>query len=199
MARKKGPKKPKLPKYVLVDQATQEGKGVYAVLADALKQWHSHLREAKIVAAWMVGNKADKDGRLILGRMKKTSELDRELAPYDFVLLLNREHWRSLDEAFRLGLVDHELCHADQKNDPTTGDQVEDAHGRKLWRIRKHDIEEFAAVVRRHGFYKSDIESFAEALEQGKQAKLFADKSKGAKAAKPGQRGKTAGAEAVAP
>lgn len=197
MARKKGPKKPKLPKYVLVDQTTQEGKGVYAVLADALKQWHSHLREAKIVAAWMVGNKADKDGHIVLGRMKKTSELDRELAPYDFILLLNREHWRALDAKFRTALVDHELCHADQKNDQTTGDQLEDAHGRKLWRIRKHDIEEFAAVVRRHGIYKADIESFSEALDKGRQAALFTDAKKKTAAARSGV--KPAAAEATAP
>jgi hypothetical protein len=93
----------------------------------------------------MVGQKKDKDGRLVLGRMKKASELDRELHEHDLVLLLNREMWKVFGEKQRTALVDHELCHADEALDPN-GEAIEDAHGRKQYRIRKHDLEEFAAV-----------------------------------------------------
>lgn len=39
-----------------------------------------------------------------------------------------------------------------------------DEYGRSVWRTRKHDIEEFHAVIERHGCYKKDLEKFAEAL-----------------------------------
>lgn len=176
--RSKKAKLPKLPKYQLIDRTSKEGGPIYALLDECVRKWHSHLVNATIAVAWMIGKKADVDGRLTLGRMKKASELDREFAKHDFVMLLNREQWHRLDEKFRTALVDHELCHADQKNDPNSGDQLEDAHGKKVWRIRKHDIEEFGAVVERHGFYKSDIERFAESLETGAQRTLFSKPKK---------------------
>lgn len=39
--------------------------------------------------------------------------------------------------------------------------QVE--RGRLLWRLRRHDVEEFRDVVTRHGFYKADLALFAKA------------------------------------
>lgn len=181
MARLRKPKQPKQPKYVLVNKDTDEGKGVYKLLLDTLKKWHSYLREARIVAAWMVGQKRDRDGRLVLGKMKKASELDRQLHEFDLVLLLNREMWRIFSEAQRTALVDHELCHADQALD-SDGEQTLDAHGRALFRIRKHDLEEFSTVVRRHGVWKADLEAFADALDEGRQLHLptAAAKSKAA-------------------
>ncbi len=41
-----------------------------------------------------------------------------------------------------------------------------DTRGRKVWRLRKHALEEFAAVVERHGIYKRDIEAFVRALRR---------------------------------
>lgn len=180
--RSKKPKQPKQPKYVFVSSDSQEGQDVFALVNDIVKKHHQELRNAKIAVAWMVGNKSDRDGRLVLGRMRKCSELDRELAVFDFCLLLNRESWRIFSPAQRAALVDHELCHATEALDKNL-EAIEDAHGKKVYRIRKHDIEEFAAVVRRHGMYKSDLETFAEALDAGRQAQLFDPKKKGKAAA----------------
>jgi hypothetical protein len=178
--RRSKPKLPKKPKYELVSTDSQEGKEVRKLVNETVKAHHDHLRNAKIAIAWMVGQKKDKDGRLVLGRMKKASELDRELHEHDLVLLLNREMWKVFGEKQRTALVDHELCHADEALDPN-GEAIEDAHGRKQYRIRKHDLEEFAAVVRRHGLWKADLETFATAMDQGRQANLF--KKDGAAAA----------------
>lgn len=66
----------------------------------------------------------------------------------------------------RRALLDHELCHAEVKLDDRTSEPVHDERGRKVYRMRKHDIEEFSAVVERNGIYKRDLEHFAAALNR---------------------------------
>ena len=53
------------------------------------------------------------------------------------------------------------------------GFKKRDERDRIVWRTRKHDIEEFFDVVRRHGCYKRDLVAFAEALMKKKIAPLF--------------------------
>lgn len=173
MGKGKRAKKAAKPKYRLVEEATKEGEAAYALLAKVRKQWHDHLRDAQIVLAWMIGKKADRDGRLTLGRCLKVGELDRQLCQADLVLVLNQEHWRTFGDEQRTALLDHELCHADVAIDSDMEPKV-DGHQRQQFRLRKHDLEEFSAVVRRHGIYKRDLEQFVEALRESKQGDLFA-------------------------
>jgi hypothetical protein len=110
----------------------------------------------------------------------KISDLQHEMVDLDFVILLNKEVWQSLGftEEKKLALVDHELCHAARVEDEF-GAQKEDERGRLVWRVRKHDIEEFQDVVKRHGCYKRDLEQFAAVLLKSKQEQiLFLDEKK---------------------
>lgn len=95
----------------------------------------------------------------------RTTDLQREFMPYDFIILLNQEVWN--DKEFgpekKAALIDHELCHAEVALD-RDGEPKVDERLRRVWRTRKHDIEEFRAVVQRHGCYKYDLEKFAETL-----------------------------------
>jgi hypothetical protein len=127
---------------------------------------HAHLRDAKIAMAWRIGKKADADGRLWLGSAKKGSDLDRAMHDQDFVILLNKEVWNSsIKEAYKVALIDHELCHCQVACD-TDGQPKLDENGRKVYRIRKHDVEEFTGVVRRRGLWKDDVRKLVEqALE----------------------------------
>jgi hypothetical protein len=106
-----------------------------------------------------------------LGKCKKASDLDRELAPFDFVILLNRDFWLNphVSDGQRQALLDHELMHAAVQYDEN-GDAKFDERGRACYRIRKHDLEEFADIVTRHGCYKRDIENFAHALSRAQQS-----------------------------
>lgn len=128
---------------------------------DRLVRDHNHLDQARIALAWMLDVKADIDGHLVLGKCKKATDLDREFREYDFVILLNATAWKHFSEKQRAALVDHELHHAALAKDKKTGDPVMDERGRRVYRIRKHDIEEFKGVVARHGLYKHDLEDFA--------------------------------------
>lgn len=142
----------------------------YRLLDSIREDFHPALKKAQIALAWKKGWRADRDGRLILGQCRKAADLQRELAPYDFVILLNHEAWREFTVDKKKALLDHELCHAAPLLDTKTGLQKQDERGRLLWRIRKHDIEEFREIVQRHGCYKADLQAFAEAVIEAKQA-----------------------------
>jgi hypothetical protein len=154
--------------YELIGRDTVVGHPMYALLDDLVCDHHAKdLHDARIMLAWCTSWKPDVDGRVTIGKCKKASDLDRELAAFDFVILLSRGFWRDerVTDAQRAALLDHELCHAARKYDDR-GEPVEDERGRPVFRVRKHDIEEFTAIVSRHGCYKADIEEFARALQR---------------------------------
>ncbi len=136
----------------------------YQILAEALEE-HKDLSEAEIGLAWRKNWTADTDGKIILGKCVKVSDLQREFADYDFVIVLNKEIWQAQDWGHdkQLALMDHELCHATVATDEF-GDTKYNERDRPVFRIRKHDIEEFHEIVDRHGCYKADLEQFAKTL-----------------------------------
>lgn len=158
--------------YRLVPRDGDEGRKVYAVLDRLIERYHEHLTNARIAVAWNLTWQPDVDGRCVLGKAKKATDLDRELAPYDLVIML-RQEWYSKPEvtdAQREALIDHELEHCEVMRDDN-GEPKRDTKDRVVYRIRKHDLEEFSDVVRRHGLWKRDIEDFAAALERAQQTK----------------------------
>jgi len=171
---KKEPK-PKAVNFILIPPDAKPEKEPYTIMREARDRWHENLRAARIALAWRKGLKRDKDGLLMLGKCIKVSDLQKELREFDFIILLNKEVWEapSFTPEKKQALLDHELCHADVALDKDFEPKL-DERGRRIWRIRKHDIEEFRAVVRRHGCYKRDLEEFAKALLHKKDQPLFA-------------------------
>jgi len=156
--------------YELVEQESPAGKRIYPLVARLVEAHHEHLANARIAIAWCTSWNPDVDGRVTLGKCKRASDLDRELMPLDFVILLARWFYESGDvtDAQREALLDHELCHAEvvmDRDEPKL-----DERGRIVYRTRKHDIEEFAEIVLRHGTYKRDLEAFADALRRSHAA-----------------------------
>ena len=167
--------------FEFIDDITTEP---YKILATAHK-WHQDILGASIALAWRVEQKPDKDGHVVLGKCLKVSDLYKEFAAYDFIIVLNREVWDDPEftKEKKLALLDHELCHAAPQVD--NEGEVYDERGRQVFRCRKHDIEEFYAVVRRHGCYKRDLELFAEEIKKKRAAPLFDAKETAAREARP--------------
>lgn len=166
--------KPKKLNFEVIDRdATPEP---YEVLDEAVRLYHSDLHEAEIALAWHVNIKPDIDGHILLGRCVKVSDLYKEFAEFDFIVVINRKVWDSpeFDERKKLALLDHELCHAAVAEDEEGTKR--DIRGRLCYRTRKHDIEEFASVVAHHGTYKHDLESFAKLLLEKQRNPLIATK-----------------------
>lgn len=180
--RTRKPKGPKRVNYKLIDPKSAAGEKLYGILEELRGKFHKDLAKARIALAWATGWKADVDGRLTLGRMKKTTDLDKEVASYDYILLLNRTFVEDANVADdqRIALIDHELCHAAMKYDKN-GEPELDERGRQMWRTRRHDLEEFSEIAERHGCWKRDIENFAVSLRRSTQADLPLEGTRGKK------------------
>lgn len=161
-------KQKKIPWQLICDQREEP----WEILRKYVDEHHPHLKDATFAMAWRSALKADKDGIIMLGKAKKASDLDRDLAAYDLLIILNREHWEIFDRAQREALIDHELCHLRVAKDKE-GELRTDERGRPVYRMRKHDVEEFTEVIDRHGVYKNDLERFAESIIQSKKTPLF--------------------------
>ncbi len=159
--------KPKQPSYERIER-DNDPLGVYDVLDEMVREKRPELKEARIGLAWRYGLKRNKDGHLVLGKCKKVSDLDKQFAGYDIIVILNREAWQTLDEDQRRALMFHELCHAALSEDQN-GNPKKDARGRQIYRIRKHDIEEFGEVVVQFGCYKLDLENFVRSAMNSKK------------------------------
>lgn len=159
---------------------------VYEIMESLVEKHHGHLSEAAIAIAWRFGWKANADGRVTLGQAKKGGDLDRELHGYDFVILLNHEavNGGTLKQHQLRALIDHELCHCQVSKDKN-GEAMTDENGRTVYRIRKHDIEEFQEIVARHGLWKDELEAFVAAVKEKKDRPLLPDPDPAAASERP--------------
>lgn len=153
--------KPKPVNYDLIPEANE----AYKLLDEVRAKWHEDMYGAKIALAYRKRLKRDKDSILMLGRCLKVSDLQKEFAPFDFIIILNRDVWMEpgFDKKKKLALIDHEMCHAALSLDRDL-ERKNDEKGRMVYRLRRHDIEEFRSVVEHHGCYKQDLVKFAESL-----------------------------------
>lgn len=166
------PKKPKTVNYELIPISLDSEP--YRLLEDVRREWHDETIAAKVALAWRNHTNPDVDGRLVLGKCIRVTDLNKEFAGFDFIIVLNREVWMDLrfTREKKVALLDHEMCHAAAAFDED-GEPIRDERNRRVWRSRKHDIEEFRDVVARHGCYKKDLENFAEALLEKHANPLF--------------------------
>jgi hypothetical protein len=164
---KKTPKPKRLAYELIRDEPGGIGRLAYVMLRELVRDFRRDLVDARIALAWCTAWKPDADGRVTIGKCKKASDLDRELMEFDFIILLSKSFWLDLEvtDEQRRALLDHELMHAAVKVGEN-GEPEEDAKGRIVYRVRKHDIEEFADTVKRHGIYRGDLDTFAAALRQ---------------------------------
>lgn len=170
--------------YDLITSDTIEGTEVLALIEEVKNRWKKDLNSARIGAAWMLRAKPDKDGHVVLGKLKRCSELEKRWNNLDAIVLLNQDRFRLLSREQRLALVHHEMCHLAESLD-SNGEAAYDGHGQRKWRTVKHDLEEFREVVRSHGAYKADIAFFVEELiKKDPNLSLF-DKDRNVNAEKP--------------
>lgn len=178
MAKPKAKKRKKVTVQLLKRIHAGEVTEPYRLMEEILQRDHGHLADAKIGIAWRMGWRSDTDGHMRLGQCRKRGDLDRELDGFDFMLLLNKEAWPGLNETQKRALVDHELCHAQIVID-SDGNPKKNDRDRLVCRIKKHDTEEFRAVVERHGLWTADLEQIAQAaINDAKRPLLKKDETK---------------------
>jgi hypothetical protein len=161
----------KLP-YELIDRFADPGRGLYQLMSDLIDKNHDDLKDARIALAWAMNWEPDVDGRIRLGAAQRASDLSRELAPYDFCILLSRKFFddKLTTERMRTAALDRELTKCAIKYD-ADGEPVEDEKGRKVYRLRDWDIKEFSAIVERYGpNITRESEQFIAAVDRAREA-----------------------------
>jgi hypothetical protein len=113
---------------------------------------HGHLAEARIKYLFRLGKWSSQD-KTTWAKAYKVSERDNFLTGYDFYIVVNKDVWNELDRDTREALIDHELSHCGQKEDGG-------------WCMWGHDVEDFAAIVRRHGLWNESVRKYLQAAER---------------------------------
>lgn len=124
---------------------------------ELIQDFHLHLENVRIEYVWR--DKASARGdKVVLGKARRVSGLNAFLSRMDqendewqdyFVVEIAADTWAGMSAAQRKALVDHELAHFGINE---KGQLV----------LVHHDIEEFQAVLQRHGAYKPDLAQFIE-------------------------------------
>lgn len=159
MARKRKAPKEKKPKKINILLVPREHAGkvteVYKTVDKLVAKYHRHLNEAdaRIAVAWDKGPaKDDADGYVRFGRVKRNGDLDREFAPFDFVLIVRKELFDSFDATRREAELDRLLCRCAVVKDKNY-EVVVDEKGRSQFRLRR-PVEVFPENVARYGFHQ---------------------------------------------
>jgi predicted metallopeptidase len=147
-------------------------KDVEAIVEQLVPEYHDHLDRTDVTVRCVFRDTVAKSrGRMVLGKARKISGLNAHLVglvrrddlgddPADFFCIeVPHEPWQHLTEAQRVALVDHELSHfyVALPEDPE--------EPRKLVMV-SHDLEEFHAVVARHGLWRPDLKALAKVIAQ---------------------------------
>lgn len=127
--------------------------GVEGIVKDliATVEEHQDLANAQVLCVFR-DKAATSRGRTVLGKARHIGGLTRflitEVTSPLFVLEIAANTWETLTDEQRRALVDHELSHLRIEQD-------DDGHW--IGGTRGHDLEEFVAVVERHGLWKADV------------------------------------------
>ena len=121
---------------------------------------HSHLERAKIYAVGKPrGSKTMCCGGI--GKLTKVSKTIRTLVKDDlgdahYLAILGLDKWRALDAEAKKRVLDHLLCHGLGQDSETDE-----------WKLAPHDVQEFTAVIQRHGLDDSPgLRAFVQAAKQ---------------------------------
>jgi hypothetical protein len=133
-----------------------------------IEKHHRHLEEANIACVFRSGTWSDGGGGTILASAGKVGAKMQAICgdfKPDFIITINEDAWMAMDEKSREALIDHELCHCIKNGC--------DSLGNPKWGLVGHDVEEFEAIIRRHGLWKSDLKRFGRAVNE--QMSMFAE------------------------
>ena len=91
-----------------------------------------------------------------LGKCSKATGKWRYLVDKDYVIEVWEDYWSTATSEQKRALLYHELKHIDY------GEEKDD--GELVWKIRRHDIEEFNDVVSKYKLWRPELQEFQRCL-----------------------------------
>lgn len=113
---------------------------------------HGHLARARIGFIFQ-SPPSIRGGFVVNASAQRIGERQQAAGlPLDFLITIARERWDPMGPEWRMALLDHELSHC--------GGNLIDG-----WRMRQHDVQEFAGVIDRHGLWESGLQRIGEIIQ----------------------------------
>jgi hypothetical protein len=116
--------------------------------------YHPELAMARFRYAF-VDKASVKNGRPVRGKVRRVTGVLEFLLEADFLMEVALDQWNELTDTQRKALVDHLLEHCTGEEDEAEGG------GEMKWSVREPDVQEFSAILRRHGAWNDDLLAFA--------------------------------------
>lgn len=115
--------------------------------------YHPELATARFKYVF-VDKASMKNGKPVRGKVRRITGVLDFLLEADFLMEIALDQWNELADTQRKALIDHllECC---------TGEEDEESGGDMKWSVREPDVQEFSAILRRHGAWNDDLAAFA--------------------------------------
>lgn len=130
---------------------------VETLAKNLIPMYHPELATARVKYVF-VDKASTKSGKPVYGKVRKVSGVMEFLIESDFMVEVALDQWNEMSEQMRTALVDHLL-------ERLTGEE-DDKSGEMKWAMREPDVQEFAAILRRHGAWNDDLTAFASVAKQ---------------------------------
>jgi predicted metallopeptidase len=133
-----------------------------------IRKFHTDLINTKI--AYLYKNKEIKSqGKMVIAFVTKCSGIVKVLSEYDAIMIVSYPTFQQLNEDQKIAIIDHALTHLFVDEDST---------GAPKLRILAHDVEEFSAIIERHGLYQQDLVRLGQVIQtvtvyEGKKKKVI--------------------------
>lgn len=139
---------------------------VEVLAQQAIPMFHPHLATARISYVY-VDTAAMKNGRPILGKVRKVTGILEFMLEKDFIVEVPLDQWNELADTQRHALVDHllERCYGEEQEE----------NGEMKWSTREPDVQEFSTILRRHGAWNDDLAGFVSVAKTVNVDEMVAD------------------------
>lgn len=125
-----------------------------------IKKHHGHLRGLPIVHVFQDKGKKKKPvkGKQEWARASKVPDRYRFIMDKNpvFMITYNKQIWDGISDRKKKALVDHELAHCGYSADKGRAYMIH------------HDLEEFKAILKRHGLWTDGVKDFVESARNHK-------------------------------
>jgi hypothetical protein len=132
--------------YADAENVENEAKGLIPL-------YHPELATARFKYVF-VDKASVKNGKPVRGKVRRITGVLEFLVESDFLMEIALDQWNELADTQRKALIDHLL-------EACTGEEDEGDGGAMKWSVREPDVQEFSAILRRHGAWNDDLAAFA--------------------------------------
>lgn len=130
---------------------------VKALAGGVIANYHPELATARLRFIF-VDTASKKGGLPVLGKARKVAGALEYLLELDFLIEIAADQWNDMGQEQREALVDHLLERCTGEEDEKTGEMK--------WTLREPDVQEFSAILRRHGAWNDALTGFVSVAQE---------------------------------